>query len=102
VIHVTGPTAQDDLVAAWIDAPYLGQTGRVIGRIVDAATAAPLREILVSASGVTAYTDGDGAFRLDGLVPGLHSVVAFTTDGAYRPQQRMVVAPTHRPTSPRR
>jgi hypothetical protein len=94
VVHITGPTAQDDLVAAWIDAPYLGQTGRVIGRIVDAATASPLREILVSASGVTAYTDGEGAFRLDGLAPGLHSVVAFTTDGAYRPQQRQaVVAP---------
>ncbi len=94
VMHVTGPTAQDDMVAAWIDAPYLGQTGRVIGRIVDAATAAPLREIVVSASGVTAYTDGDGAFRLDGLVPGLHSIVAFSTDGAYRPQQRQaIVAP---------
>ncbi len=91
VMHVTGPTTQDDLVAAWIDAPFLGQTGRVIGRIVDAATAAPLREILVSASGVTAYTDGEGAFRLDGLAPGLHSVVAYTTDGAYRPQQRQAV-----------
>ncbi len=91
VVHVTGPTTQDDLVAAWIDAPYLGQTGRVIGRIVDAATAAPLREIVVSASGVTAYTDGEGAFRLDGLVPGLHSLVAFTTDGAYRPQQRQAI-----------
>ncbi len=24
-MHVSGPTAQDDLVAAWIDAPYLGR-----------------------------------------------------------------------------
>jgi hypothetical protein len=63
-MHVTGPTAQDDLVAAWIDAPYLGQTGR-IGRIVDAATAARCARSC-QRSGVTAYTDGDGAFRLDG------------------------------------
>ena len=44
-------------IAAWIDAPFPGQTGRVIGRAFDGATSAPLAEILVSASGVTAYTD---------------------------------------------
>jgi hypothetical protein len=91
VLHVTGPQAQDDVVAAWIDAPYLGQTGRVTGRVVDAATSAPIPEILITASGVTAYTDGEGAFRLDGLVPGLHSLVAFSTDGAYRPLQRQAI-----------
>jgi hypothetical protein len=91
VLYVSGPLSQDDLIAAWIDAPYLGQTGRVTGHVVDAATSAPLAEILVSASGVTGYTDGEGAFRLDGLVPGLHSLVAFTTDGAYLPLQRQAI-----------
>jgi hypothetical protein len=91
VLYVTGPQAQDDLIAAWIDAPFLGQTGRVTGRVVDASTSSPLPEILVSASGVTAYTDGEGTFRLDGLVPGLHSLVAFTTDGAYLPLQRQAM-----------
>lgn len=91
LLHVTGPTAQDDLIAAWLDAPYLGASGRVIGRVVDAATALPLPEVLVSASGVTAYTDGEGAFRLDGLIPGMHSIVAFTTDGAHRPVQRQAI-----------
>ena len=91
LLHVTGPTAQDDLIAAWLDAPYLGASGRVIGRVVDAATAQGLPEVLVSASGVTAYSDGEGAFRLDGLVPGMHALVAFTTDGAHRPQQRQAI-----------
>jgi len=91
VVYVTAPLTQDDLIAAWIDAPFLGQAGRVTGRVVDAATSAPLPEILVTASGVMAYSDGEGAFRLDGLVPGLHSLVAFTTDGAYLPLQRQAV-----------
>jgi hypothetical protein len=91
VVCVTGPLAQDDLIAAWIDTPFLGQTGRVTGRIIDAATSSPLPEILVTASGVTAYSDGEGAFRLDGLVPGLHSLVAFTIDGAYLPLQRQAI-----------
>jgi hypothetical protein len=91
VLYVTGPMAEEDLIAAWIDAPYLGQTGRLIGRVFDSASSAPLPEILVSASGVTAYSDGEGAFRLDGLVPGLHSLVAFTTDGAYLPLQRQAI-----------
>ena len=91
VLYVTGPLAQNDLIAAWIDAPFLGQAGRVTGRVVDAATSSPLPEILVSASGVTAYTDGEGTFRLDGLMPGLHSLVAFTTDGAYLPLQRQAI-----------
>ncbi len=91
LLYVTGPQAQEDTIAAWIDAPFLGQTGRVTGHVVDAATSAPLAEILVSASGVTGYTDGEGAFRLDGLVPSLHSLVAFTTDGAYLPLQRQAI-----------
>ncbi len=91
LLHVTGPAAQDDLIAAWLDAPYLGATGRVIGRVVDATTAQGLPEVLVSASGVTAYTDGEGAFRLDGLIPGMHALVASTTDGAHRPQQRQAI-----------
>lgn len=91
LLHVTGPTTQDDLIAAWLDAPYLGASGRVVGRVLDSATAMPLPEVLVSASGVTAFTDGEGAFRLDGLIPGLHSLVAMTTDGSYRPLQRQAI-----------
>ena len=91
LLHVTGPTFQDDLIAAWLDAPYLGMGGRIIGRAVDAASGQPLVEVLLSASGVTAFTDGEGAFRLDGLIPGLHTLVAMTADGAYRPLQRQAI-----------
>ncbi|MBM3121300.1 MAG: hypothetical protein FJZ97_03830 [Chloroflexi bacterium] len=91
LLHVTGPAYQDDLIAAWLDAPYLGSGGRIIGRAVDAASGQPLVEVLVSASGVTGFTDGEGAFRLDGLIPGLHTLVAVTTDGAHRPLQRQAI-----------
>jgi hypothetical protein len=91
LLHVTGPAYQDDLIAAWLDAPYLGSSGRIIGHAVEAASGQPLVEVLVSASGVTAFTDGEGAFRLDGLIPGLHTLVAMTTDGARRPLQRQAI-----------
>lgn len=91
LLHVTGPVYQDDLIAAWLDTPYLGGSGRIIGRAVDAAGGQPLAEVLVSASGVTGFTDGEGAFRLDGLIPGLHTLVAMTTDGGYRPLQRQAI-----------
>ncbi|MEW6569106.1 MAG: carboxypeptidase regulatory-like domain-containing protein [Chloroflexota bacterium] len=91
--HVTGPGVVDDVAAAWSDAPYLGPTGRIVGHITDASSGTPLPEILVNAAGLVAFTDGEGFFRLDGLPPGMHSLVAMSPDGAYRPwQQNAVVA----------
>ena len=47
----------------------------------------------VCADGVTTYTDGEGFFRLEGLPPGLHTLVAISPDGSYQPfQQGAVIA----------
>lgn len=93
VAYVSGPTQLDDIAAAWSDMPYQGPTGRIIGHLYDALTGGPLQEMLVSAAGVTAFTDSDGAFRLDGLPPGLHTLTAFSPDGSYQTaQQGAVVA----------
>jgi len=93
VAHIPGPMQFDDLVAAWADAPYAGPTGRIVGRLSDAFNSNPLPEILVMASGISAFTDSEGRFRIDGLPPGTHNLTAISTDGAYRPiQQGAVVA----------
>lgn len=93
VIHIPGPILIDDIIASWADVPYHGSTGRIIGRITNAKTGQPLSEILVSAAGLTDFTDGEGAFRLDGLPPGLHNLVVFSPDGGYHTfQQGAIVA----------
>ncbi len=85
---ISGPSQVDDIVAAWGDAPSHGPTGRIVGRVLDAQSGKPLPEIAVNAAGVSAYTDGEGSFRIDGLPPGLHRLTLFATDGAYQPAQQ--------------
>lgn len=85
---ISGPSQIDDIVAAWGDAPSQGPTGRIVGRVLDAQSGQPLPEIAVNAAGVSAYTDGEGSFRLDGLPPGQHRLTLFATDGAYLPAQQ--------------
>ena len=93
-IWIRSTIAVEDQVAAWTGGSYAGSTGRIVGFVVDATTGEPLAEIVVSASGVSAFTDGRGAFRLEGLLPGLHTLTAISPDGSTVPfQQGAVVAP---------
>lgn len=88
ILHIPGPTQVEDHIAAWSDAPYQGPTGRIIGRMVDAYTGYPLPEILVHIAGQLHFTDGKGNFQAEGLVPGLHTITAFSFDGSYSPAQQ--------------
>jgi hypothetical protein len=88
-----GPAQVEDVAAGWTDSAFAGETGHIVGHLRDASTGAPLPEMLVCAGGVTAYTDGEGFFRLEGLPPGLHTLVAISPDGSYQPfQQGAVIA----------
>jgi hypothetical protein len=88
VIYIDGPMQVQDQVAAWSDEPSFDATGRIIGRVTNANSGEGLPEILVSVSGLTTFTEGDGSFRIDGLPPGEHKVTAWSTDGAYRTAQQ--------------
>jgi hypothetical protein len=85
---IDGPMELDDYVAAWAGSSYQGPTGRIVGHITEAETGHPLAEMLVSAGGRLTFTDGEGAFRLDGLIPGLHTLTVASTDGAYHTAQQ--------------
>ncbi|MBF8255962.1 MAG: hypothetical protein HW375_869 [Anaerolineales bacterium] len=85
---VDGATQIHDVIATWVDAPENLPTGRVVGTLTDAATGAALPDILVSVGGRSAFSDGQGGFRIDDLAPGLHTLVALSPSGAYLPAQQ--------------
>ena len=90
---VDGPTEIHEVIAAWVDSIEPIPTGRIVGTIFDALQGSPLPDILVSAGGLSAFTDGEGAFRLEGLPAGLHTLVAVSPSGAHLPiQQGAIVA----------
>jgi hypothetical protein len=91
VAHSSAQTQVNDIISAWSDAPYQGQTGRIIGRIFNKESGGGLPEMLVSTAGRNTFTDGEGAFRIEGLPPGLHTLTVFSTDGAYQTAQQGVV-----------
>ncbi|MBN1266589.1 MAG: hypothetical protein JXA25_13930 [Anaerolineales bacterium] len=82
-----------DRIAGWTDAAYQGQTGRIVGRVLDATTSLPLADQLVAVAGEHTFTDGLGSFQFDQLAPGLQNILIVSTDGAYQPaQQGAIVA----------
>ncbi len=91
VALIPGPTEIDDLAATWTDAPYAGQFGRILGKITDATNGSPLSQIRVTAGGLTTFSDGQGQYRLEGLPPGLHTLVASSTDGSFQPSSQGAV-----------
>jgi hypothetical protein len=86
--HVEGPAFIHDSVSRWADTTFTGQTGRINGQVTDAQTRTPLPNILITAGGAHALTAHDGSFIIEGLTPGIHNVVAYSLDGAYRIYQQ--------------
>lgn len=84
VAYIPGPSQIEETVAGWSDEPHAGSTGRIIGRIINAETGSGQRELLVSAGGITVFSESDGTFRLDGLAEGVHHLTVFSPDGAFK------------------
>jgi hypothetical protein len=84
---VSGPTTVSDTIFGWSDAPYLGSVGRIEGVVKD-ANGVPIPDILVSASGLSTFTAGDGSYRLINLPVGLHLLTFLSIDGNYVPYQQ--------------
>lgn len=91
--HVVAPGIVDDIVTSWSDTPFTGATGRVSGRVVNAVDGRPVPGLLIAVGGQQTLTDSTGYFLVDGLLPGVHNLVAFAPDGAYQTfQQGALVA----------
>jgi hypothetical protein len=91
--HVEGPGNVDDVLSRWTDSAYIGSKGRIMGEVLDFATAKPIPNLLVTAGGEQALTLADGTFLLEGLPVGTHNLVFYSLDGTYEMyQQGAVVA----------
>jgi hypothetical protein len=55
-----------------------------VNATVDLATGNPIPGMLVTAGGAQAITTSDGSFLLEGLPPGIHTIVALAPDGSYK------------------
>jgi len=94
MVHVEGPGIVEDTLSRWTDSQFTGTTGRITGRITDAATGAPISNLLITAGGSQVFTTADGGYLLEGLPPGTHNLLAYAIDGGYQTyQQGATVAP---------
>lgn len=75
----------NDYLASWGDNEYAGKTGTLSGFVKDGITAMPVADILICAGGYQTFTDANGQFVLDGLMPGTHNIAAYAIDGSYLP-----------------
>jgi hypothetical protein len=90
--EISGPAVIQDSVAAWMDQPYSGQTGRLQGQISD-GNGNPVPGMLVSVCGVTTVTAVDGTYQIENIIPGTHTLLALSPTGTYATfQQGAVIA----------
>lgn len=85
---IDGTTQIDDIIAAWTDTPYRGSVGRIIGQLTARDDRSPLSEVMLVVAGIRTFSDGEGKFRIEGLHPGVHQLVALTPTGAYKSFQQ--------------
>jgi hypothetical protein len=78
------PGGVDDVVSRWTDTEFNQPTGRIVGQAVDSETGQPVPNVLVAAGGAQTFAKADGSFLIEGLPPGIHNLVGYTLDGAYR------------------
>ena len=88
MVHVTGDIIVEDVVSRWTDTSFGGATGRISGLVLSAADQQPLPNILIVCAGVQTLTSSDGSFLIEGLLPGIHNLVAYSLDGQYQTFQQ--------------
>jgi len=88
LLSIDGPSTVTDIVASWGNKPFAGGTGSLQGTVLDAATGAPVPNLMVAAGGMQALTDSAGAFLLNGLPKGTHNMVVYALDGSFQTFQQ--------------
>ncbi len=94
MVHAINDLTIEDVVSRWTDTPFEGKTGRISGVVISSKDQQPLPNILIVCAGVQSLTSSDGSFLIEGLLPGIHNLIAYSLDGQYKTfQQGARVAP---------
>ncbi|MCS6907297.1 MAG: hypothetical protein RML93_05375 [Anaerolineales bacterium] len=88
MLYVNSDLVVEDVVSRWTDTPFEGATGRISGVVLSAKDQTPLPNILIACGGVQTLTSSDGSFLIEGLLPGVHNLVAYSLDGQYKTFQQ--------------
>lgn len=88
IINVDGPTVTNDIVSRWTDTPYEEPSGYLIGQVHNTQSGQPVPDLLVTAGGIQTITESDGSFFIDTLPEGVHTLVVYSKDGAYKTFQQ--------------
>jgi len=88
MLYANAPMTVEDVVSRWTDTAFEGKTGRITGTVIDAVTKIPIPNILIDCGGVQTLTSSDGSFLIEGLLPGVHNLVAYALDGSYQTFQQ--------------
>ncbi len=81
---VSAPGTVQDIVSSWTDSLFAAPTGRIAGKVVNAADSSPLPNILIAVGGQQTLTDSTGAYVIEGLPAGTHNLVAYALDGSFQ------------------
>jgi hypothetical protein len=85
---VSGEEVVQDVVSAWKDVKFSGETGQISGMVVDSQSNAPVPGVIVTAGGLRTTTASDGAYTINGLPSGTHNLVVIAPDGRIKPFQQ--------------
>jgi hypothetical protein len=88
LVQVESPETVEDVVSRWTDTAYQGLSGRITGQVINADSGQSLPNILITAGGAQTLTTSDGTFLIEGLPVGVHNLVAYALDGAFRTFQQ--------------
>jgi hypothetical protein len=84
--RVDGPAITSETIAGWTDQlPDPQDFGFISGKVVSKEIGEPIKDILVSAGGLQTITDAEGKFILSPLIPGRHTLIAYSMNGHYLP-----------------
>jgi len=81
----------NDAIGTWNDLREPHIEGKITGRVTDRITGAPIFDADVSISGIHVGTRVDGSYKIEGLPPGEHTVIAHSDTGDFLPAQSVVV-----------
>ena len=85
---VDGIGSVEDAVTAWTGQNFNGATGHIQGLAIDSISGQPIPNLLINVGGVQTLTNSAGEFYIEGVLPGLHRLTAYSLDGSYQPFQQ--------------